>query len=70
MISVKNLNKSYGKKVVFTDFNLGIEKGKITCILGESGSGKTTLLNVLANLTDYTGEVQSEKCSVVFKKPN
>lgn len=70
MISVKNLNKSYGKKDVFTDFNLDIEKGKITCILGESGSGKTTLLNVLANLTDYTGEVQSEKCSVVFQKPN
>ena len=70
MISIKNLNKSYGDKVVFTDFNLDIEKGKILCILGESGSGKTTLLNVLSNLTDYQGKVDRQKCSVVFPKPN
>ncbi len=70
MIKIKNLCKSYSDLVVFDNFNLNIKKGKITCIVGESGSGKTTLLNVLANLTDYTGEVDRVECSYVFQKPN
>lgn len=70
MIKIKNLCKSYSDLVVFKNFNLDIEKGKITCIVGESGSGKTTLLNVLANLTEYTGSVDREECSYVFQKPN
>lgn len=70
MINLKNINKSYPNVQLFKDFNLDIETGKITCILGESGSGKTTLLNILANLTDYSGEVQVEKSSYVFQTPN
>ena len=70
MIKIENLTKSYGDKVVFDNFNLEIKSGKITCILGESGSGKTTLLNVLCGITDYQGKVDSQKCSVVFQKPN
>lgn len=70
MIKIQNLCKSYGENQVFDNFNLKIEKGKITCILGESGSGKTTLLNVLSNLTEYTGEIITDKCSMVFQKPN
>ena len=57
MIKLKNIVKKYDDKVVFDNFNLEIEKGKILVILGESGSGKTTLLNILSNLTDYLGEV-------------
>ncbi|MBO5713916.1 MAG: ATP-binding cassette domain-containing protein, partial [Clostridia bacterium] len=70
MISIKNLNKKYGNLTVYENFNLRIEKGKITVILGESGSGKTTLLNVLANLTDYQGEVVGvdKNISFVFQK--
>lgn len=70
MIEIKNLTKNYGQKNVFTDFNLNIEKGKTTVILGESGSGKTTLLNVLCGLTDYEGKVVGvpEKISYVFQR--
>lgn len=70
MISIKNINKRYGNLTVYENFNLDIEKGKITVVLGESGSGKTTLLNVLANLTDYQGEVigVDKNVSFVFQK--
>lgn len=70
MIKINSLNKSYPKTQVFSDFSLEIEKGKVTCILGESGSGKTTLLNVLAGLTDYSGQVDKVDCSYVFQTPN
>lgn len=70
MIEIKNLNKAYGSSVVYKDFSLEIEQGKITCILGESGSGKTTLLNAIAGLTDFSGEINCPKCSYVFQKPN
>lgn len=70
MIEIKNLSKSFGNLKVLEDFSLSLEKGKITCILGESGSGKTTLLNCIANLTEYVGEISKVKCSYVFQKPN
>ncbi|HBV85306.1 MAG TPA: ABC transporter, partial [Desulfosporosinus sp.] len=32
------------------DFNLEMNQGEVTCILGESGSGKSTVLRLLAGL--------------------
>ncbi|PWS27802.1 peptidase C39 [Pedobacter yonginense] len=50
-VAFRNVNFRYGTRVtVFEDFNLHIEKGKITAIVGESGSGKTTLLSLLQNI--------------------
>ena len=69
MIELKNINKSYKDKSVYSDFNFNIESNKITAILGESGSGKTTLLNMIAGITDYTGEIKNKpkKVSFVFQ---
>ena len=50
-ISFQNISFRYGSRVdVFKDFNLNIEKGKITAIVGESGSGKSTLIHLLQNI--------------------
>ncbi len=69
MIRLKNICKRYADKVIYDDFNLDIERGKITVILGESGSGKTTLMNILAGLTEYQGEVVGidKRPAVVFQ---
>lgn len=69
MIKITNLTKKYGDNVIYQNFDMSIEKCKVTVILGESGSGKTTLLNVLAGLTDYDGKVEgvNEKPSIVFQ---
>ncbi len=55
MIRLKDISKRYGALCVYDHFDLDIEEGKITCILGSSGSGKTTLLNILAALDRPTG---------------
>lgn len=69
MIEIKNLTKKYGDLTVYENFNLELEDGKITCILGESGCGKTTLLNCIARLTEYVGEIPKVKCSYIFQTP-
>ena len=70
MIKIRNLNKRYGEKVVYENFNLDIEKDKVLVILGKSGCGKTTLLNVLAKLTEYDGQIEGvdDSVSMVFQK--
>lgn len=69
MIEIKNFTKSYSDLSVYKNFNLSLEEGKITCILGESGSGKTTLLNAVASLIKYEGSITKLKCSYVFQSP-
>lgn len=69
-ILLKNVCKSYGGVRVYDNFNARIKKHAITAILGESGSGKTTLLNIIAGLTDYSGEVTgvTKPVSFVFQR--
>ncbi|HEY9828649.1 MAG TPA: MFS transporter [Stenomitos sp.] len=54
IISIKNLNHSFGKgslsKQVLIDINLSIEPGEIVIMTGPSGSGKTTLLTLMGAL--------------------
>ncbi|QGY43595.1 peptide cleavage/export ABC transporter [Maribellus comscasis] len=50
-ICFKDVSFSYGTRTdVFEKFNLTIEEGKITAIIGESGSGKTTIASLLQKL--------------------
>lgn len=70
MITLKNINKSYGDIVVFKDFNIQLQQDKITCVLGKSGCGKTTLLNILAGVTTYDGQISGfdGKVSYIFQR--
>ncbi len=55
-ILFKDVDFTYGTRTeVFKKFNLHIEKGKITAIIGESGSGKTTLIGLLQKLYPING---------------
>lgn len=70
MIEIKNFSKSYSSTVIYNNFNLSLEEGKITCLLGSSGCGKTTLLNAIAGLIDYEGEIPKLECSYIFQTPH
>ena len=65
---LKNIKKSYGDKVIFDNFDIEFEPGKITGVLGRSGCGKTTLLNIICGSADFTGEVERpDKISYIFQ---
>lgn len=52
---IKNLNISFDTKVIYEDFSLEIESGKITVLLAPSGEGKTTLLKAIAKQEKQAG---------------
>lgn len=59
ILSVKNLQKSFGKKEktkeVLKDISIDIYKGDVVAIIGPSGCGKSTFLRCLNCLEDPTG---------------
>ena len=46
-LSVENLTKSFGDRVLFSDVTFGIDQGQKVAIVAKNGAGKTTLLNCL-----------------------
>ena len=50
MIEIKNVTKSYDKKVAIEGINLTINDSSVLGIAGFNGSGKTTLLNICAGI--------------------
>lgn len=61
IISVENIDFSFGNQTIFKNFSAEFEKESFTCILGESGSGKSTLLRLLNGLIiPYKGEIKIE----------
>lgn len=55
MITLKNLSKSFGSRVLWDDLDLAVEPGRMLALVGASGSGKTTLLNCMGLLEKPTG---------------
>ncbi len=55
MISVENLDKSFGSLHILKDISENIEKGEKVVIVGPSGSGKSTFLRCLNLLERPTG---------------
>ena len=59
VLTIKNLNKSYGEKIIFKNFNTEIHYGEKVHLKGSNGSGKSTLIKIiLEEDKDYTGEVK------------
>lgn len=54
ILSVRQLKKAYGKKVVLEDFNLTIESGSFFGLLGPNGAGKSTLIHCITGIGKIT----------------
>ncbi len=48
LLSVENLTKSYGDRLLFGDLTFGIAEGDKIGIVAKNGTGKSTLLSILA----------------------
>jgi ATPase subunit of ABC transporter with duplicated ATPase domains len=62
MISVSNLSKEFGDRVLFEGASFQLNPGERYGLVGANGSGKTTLLGIL------TGDVDATKGSVSIPK--
>ncbi|MDX8552348.1 ABC-F family ATP-binding cassette domain-containing protein [Tenacibaculum sp. 1B UA] len=61
-LSVENIAKSYGEKVLFEDISFGINKDQKIAFVAKNGSGKTSILNIIAGKdTPDEGQVISRK---------
>ena len=58
IISLRGIEKNYGKFQVLRDVNLDINKGDIFGLIGRNGAGKTTLFKVILGLSDYEGTLE------------
>ena len=50
VISIRNLNKSFGSLQVLRGVDLDVYKGENVVVLGRSGSGKSVLIKIIAGL--------------------
>tara|TARA_B100000795_G_scaffold266186_1_gene248994 strand:- start:1271 stop:3193 length:1923 start_codon:yes stop_codon:yes gene_type:complete len=61
-LSVENISKSYGERVLFEDISFGISKDQKVAFVAKNGSGKTSILNIIAGLdVPDSGQVVSRK---------
>ncbi|HIP35681.1 MAG TPA: ABC transporter ATP-binding protein [Crocinitomix sp.] len=51
-LSVENLTKSFGVRVLFKDVTFGINQGDKVAIVAKNGNGKSTLLKIICGLED------------------
>ncbi|MGE7933300.1 amino acid ABC transporter ATP-binding protein [Viridibacillus arvi] len=69
MISIKNVNKSFGNHHVLTDINLEVPKSNVVALIGPSGAGKSTLIRTINALEEIdTGEIIVDGISIHDKK--
>ena len=61
LLTVENLTKSYGDKMLFEDISFGINAGQKTALIARNGYGKSTLLNIL------TGKTLQDNGKVTFR---
>ncbi|MGB5382705.1 MAG: ABC-F family ATP-binding cassette domain-containing protein [Lutimonas sp.] len=51
-LSVENISKSFGERVLFENLSFGINKDQKIALVAKNGTGKTTLLNIVAGIDE------------------
>ena len=68
MIEINISSKSFGDRLLFSNYKLSIDENEFVVLTGPSGAGKSTLLNIIGLLDhDYTGDYLFFNESVNYK---
>ena len=58
VFQMKNVEKSFGERTLFSDVELKVEGGERIAILGDNGTGKSTFIKCLLGEEDCKGKIQ------------
>lgn len=61
-LSVENISKSFGMRMLFEDISFGINEGQKIGLVAKNGTGKTSLLNIIA------GNDAADSGNVTYRK--
>ena len=60
ILELKNINKSFGDKLLLRDFSYQFQRGEKVGIVGKNGAGKSTLLNIIQGFEPYdSGSIET-----------
>ena len=65
MLHINNACIAFGTEVLFSGFEMKLEKGETACIVGQSGCGKTSLLNAVMGFVPLC--MDSPRTGVTFR---
>jgi ABC-2 type transport system ATP-binding protein len=66
MLSIRNLNKRYGKFQAVSELNLEVAEGEIFGFVGPNGAGKTTTMKIICGLLRATsGEITLDGVDII-----
>ena len=58
LIELRNVTCGYGERIILSDINLVVPRGKVVALMGTSGGGKTTVLRLIGRqIQPMKGEV-------------
>ena len=63
-LSLENISKSFGDKVLFDNVNFQMSKGEKIALVAKNGAGKTTLIKIIAG----TESAEGENPKILFRK--
>lgn len=48
LLSAESISKNFGPVHALSDVSITVERGRVTCLLGDNGAGKSTLIKILS----------------------
>lgn len=72
LLSVNNIKKIYGEKVIFDDISLGVDHTEKIGIIGINGTGKSSLLKIIAGqeVPDHGEVITSNELAIEYLPQN
>lgn len=70
ILEVRNITKLFGSVIALSNVSATVNRGEVTCLLGDNGAGKSTLIKILSGVFPPTeGEYYFEGLQVRLQSP-